>query len=202
MKTVLLSLFLLIIAGTAPAWSQEASCPGDDPTFTRLDTLHVTLELGYPNGHQDSDKEASKGHITLEVFVDRSSNGQIRYSINPMSLQFTGEDGGVIDAYSTREIFRLVEQAAIAQGILEGYTPCTPDCRSVTVNVCQNSCVSRSGQGVNTSFAICDASACCTRTYQVCCPDGAGAPVTRLVSVTGAHCDTMTGPGQCESICW
>lgn len=201
MKYVFTSLLLLIAAISVPAWSQQ-SCIGNDPTATTIDTLHVVVGLGKFPGSDDGSSRTVGAQVALTVVVERTSSGIVRYSLLASSAQFSG-DPEVIDSYSTRDIFRLAEQAAIAQGIMKGYTACTPDCRSVTVKVCQNACISRIGHGVQTHFEVCDPSACCTRTYQVCCPDGPNSPVTKLIGVEGATCN-VAGPGTmpCESICW
>lgn len=201
MKYVFTSLLLLVAALSIPARAQ-ISCIGNDPTATAIDTFQVTVGLGKQPGSGDGSNRTSGASVALTVFVERTSSGHIRYSLLASSVQFSG-DPEIIDSYSTRDIFRLAEQAAIAQGIIKGYTPCTTDCRAVTVKVCQNACVSRVGHGTETRFEVCDPMACCTRTYQVCCPDGPNSPVTKLIGVEGATC-APTGPGvtSCESICW
>lgn len=193
MRTVLASLTLLIILIAGPVWAQQ-SCLTDSSQGEVISTMRVAVNLGGSGKHSNT--------VALEVMVLRTRDGMIQYSINPGSFRFYG-DPLEIDKYSTRDIFRLAEQAAIARGIMEGYTECTPDCKAVTVRVCQAACVSRSGSGLETKFESCDPTACCVRTYQVCCPDGSGTPVTRLVAIEGGQCGVSgADSGDCESICW
>lgn len=200
MKTVLFPLILLITIFSGSAWAQESSCITNDPTVQIIDTLKAVIVL--PGSGELNKGQQGGSHIALEFLVTRTRDGQINYSIVPNSFHFEG-DPAVIDAMGTRELFRMAEQAAIAQGVMAGYTQCGPDCKAVTVKVCQTACVRRIGTGLETRFEPCDPNACCTRTYQVCCPDGSGAPVTRLLSVEGAKCGATGGAGaDCESICW
>ncbi len=198
MKKVIVPLILLITIFSGVAWAQQTSCIANDPTATVIDTVRAVITL--PGEFNKNQQGGS--HIAFEFIVTRTSDGQINYSIAPNSFVFEG-DPATIDAMGTRDLFRLAEQAAIAQGVMAGYTQCGPDCKSVTVKVCQTACVRRVGHGLATRFEACDPSACCTRTYQVCCPDGSGAPVTRLLSVEGAKCGGVGGTtGDCESVCW
>ncbi len=201
MKTAITSLLLLVSVLSTVALSQQTTCPSNDPTLHVIDTIRTSVQFPGPGGELSKGQQGNTGVATFEIMVYRTGDGPVQYSILPNSFRFAG-DPVAIDGMGTREIFRMAEQAAIAQGILAGYTVCTQDCQAVTVRVCQTACVRRIGSGIDTRFEPCDPNACCIRTYQVCCPDGAGAPVTHLLSVEGAQCaGGVGGGGECESVC-
>jgi len=126
------------------------------------------------------------------------TGGKTDYFIDPDSITFTG-NGGWVDDQSTAQLFELMSQMAISQGLALGYATCSPDCGSnLTTRVYAPACVKRTGQGLDTRFSSCELDAFSMREYLVCCPNGIEAPVTQLVfKLNGGLC-----PGDgCSATC-
>jgi hypothetical protein len=142
--------------------------------------------------------QGSNVTVNWQVIVTRSTEGLIDYTVDVTTIRLSGEDGA-INQLPTLMIFDAVGKTTVAQGVAKGYTPCPVSCDlPSTARVKEQGCVTRNGQGAATQFLPCADSGCCTRTYTVCCPDGATMPVITLVRSEGAAC---TGLGGCQSTC-
>lgn len=184
MRSAVTALVLLLVL-SVECWSQSNPCL--DANVTVLDTVGGRVEL------------SSGNDIVWEVFVARTGSGQINYVINVGSIQFTG-DGAVVDAMSTKQIFDLIAQMTVAQGIGLGYTSCPSNCNTPTQAVVKiPACVQRIGTGTDTHFTVCGGSGCCTRVYNVCCPTGNGVPLITLASSNSPGCSGAAAG--CESTC-
>lgn len=178
-----MALALLLVLSVR-CWSQTSYCV--DQNATPIDSISVDVALG------------SSSQIISEIWVTRSAGGQIQYVVNPQLIYFSG-DGSKVDAMSTTQIFDLVAQAAVSEGISLGYTSCPGSCTSpATAIVRIPACVLRTGTGILTHFTVCSGSGCCVRVYDVCCPNGAGAPSVTLSSSSSPGCSPTSG---CESTC-
>jgi hypothetical protein len=93
----------------------------------------------------------------------------------------------------------MLTQAAIGMAVSRGDIACTPDCSTSNgiVQIIQPACVHREATYDGMNFITCDAYACCMKTYMVCCPDGAAAPVVKEISSKSAGCVDPS----CESTC-
>ncbi len=201
-----------LVLVSSMAYAQAPSCVASDPTAVPVDTIRTTLTIAPPDSTSGDSSTAadqpkggalrakakSNGQITLEICIWRTQMG-IVYSITPSSFTFGG-DGSVIDSLLTSTIFDLASQTAIGQGIVKGYSTCSADCSNNIVLVQVPSCVQRTGGGISTQFISCETGSCCMRSYNVCCPDGSGAPTLQLVGTSGGGCGASSGSG-CESLC-
>jgi hypothetical protein len=217
MKTAT-AIVLAFIALTSAALSQTR-CVQNDPAAVRIGTMttSVTFQSSTPYGEtykdssfvgdtsqpEDSSSYGTKpksSGVGIEVTVWRV-NGQVIYSVDPRMLTFSG-DGPTIDSMRTMDLFNLMAQVIIGQGLSNGYSTCTGTCRENLVKVSFPACVARVGSGVNTRFESCNPGECCVRTYAVCCSDGSNAPFIQLVGSSGSAC-SGSGPSgtNCESTC-
>jgi len=205
MKTAT-AIVLAFIALTSAAFSQTR-CVQNDPAAVRVGTMTTTVV--FPSSTQneevfkDSTSYATKpksSGVGFEITVWRI-NGQTIYSVDPRTMTFNG-DGPTIDSMKTLDLFNLIAQVVVGQGLSNGYSSCTGTCRENLVKVSLPACVERVGSGVNTRFEWCNPGDCCVRTYAVCCSDGTNAPFITLVGSSGSTC-TGSGPtgGRCESTC-
>jgi len=195
MKAILVTLFLCSLVVITRA---DASLPCEEEGDTPIDTIAVDVELPYSGG--GSAALGSGTRMGWEIVVERSSSGQNNYLINLGSISFTGNSADV-DNMTTSQIFTLIGQSTVAQGVTLGYTPCPPSCVSPSiVEVRLPACVGRIGTGTATHFQACDTD-CCVRTYHVCCPNGPGAPIIDLVSTSGPSCSGYIQGVPCTSTC-
>lgn len=173
-----------------------------DPNATVIGTFWVSLQIGGKGGQllADENKECSIG---MEIVVYRTSGGRVDYVLNTSSIHCTGDCAGVVDAIPTGQLFGMLSQLAVAQGIANGYTSCGPSCSIPTVTkVYQSLCVSRTGSGNGTHFVSCDITASCEKEYAVCCPPGASGPSITLIGTTpSGSCGIGPGGLPCQTTC-
>lgn len=182
MKRAVTALALLLVLSVR-CWSQSQCV---DSGATPVDTVSADVAL------------SGNSAIIWEYGIFRTSSGQIQYVINVASIHFTG-DGGVVDGMTTKQIFDLISQASVAQGVALGHTACSTSCSAPSYAVVRiPACVKRLGTGTDTFFEVCAGSGCCVRVYSVCCPAGGGGPNINLVSSTSPGCVNCTG---CDSTC-
>lgn len=184
MRRAVTALALLLVL-SVECWSQSIPCSDANPTV--LDTVDCQIQL------------SGVTYNTWEVWILRNGSGQINYVINVQSIQFTG-DGAVVDAMTTKQIFDLIAQMTVAQGVGLGYTSCPSNCNTPTQAVVKiPACVERLGTGLETHFAVCAGTGCCTRVYNVCCPVSNSAPQITLASSNSPGCSGAAAG--CESTC-
>lgn len=189
MVPLIILIFLCLRAsGTASECSQHPV----DPNASLLCSLEVTVALSVP-----PIQGASVSQVIHDICVWRTSAGRVEYVINVESIRFSGNCADA-DSISTADLFDLLAQADISQGIALGYATCGDLCGDTeTTRVYEDACVQRVGSGCATQFTVCAGSGFCSRRYNVCCPNGPGSPVLRLLSTDAPAC---TGFG-CESTC-
>lgn len=197
MKAILLTLFLCSIIVTTHA---KPSLPCGEEGATPIDTFSVNMELQSLQGGSSLTSGAGSAWVSWEVIVQHSSSGQNNYVVNLGSISFTG-DPTEVDNMTTGQIFTLIGQSTVAQGVALGHTPCPPSCTTPAVaEVRLPACVGRIGIGIGTYFQECDTN-CCVRTYHICCPNGPGAPIIDLVSTSGPSCSGSIQGATCTSTC-
>lgn len=189
-----LTLGLLLLAGEVAA---QVSCPPSDPAALPIDTVSISVTVSTPpppdsGGPLESGKKkGNSGQIIWEVIFWNTSAGPA-IEINPASIVFSG-DSGVANAMSVNDILNLVAQTSIMQAIASGTFPCPTTCSGSIIAVYFPSCVSRVGSGNSTQILACQGASCCTRLYQVCCPDGGGAPNITPIPTQGPTCEGTQG---------
>jgi hypothetical protein len=162
----------------------------NDPNAVPVGTFGLTVNTSEaPNSKAPSPFSDAVGSISVIITVF-NIGGHTDYYIDPNAVTFTG-DGAWVDSRSTGQIFDLISQTALSQGLALGYATCESNCGLVnlTTRVYAPACVKRSGQGLDTHFDPCSLSAFSLREYVVCCPNGIEAPVTDLVfKLNGGLC--------------
>lgn len=209
MNSTLFTRSIVAIVGMLLWYSTEASAQPypphpSDPNATVIATFWVNLQVGGQGGQLLADeKEKKECSIGMEIVVYRTSTNRIDYVLNTSSIRCTGDCAGVIDAIPTGQLFGMLSQLAVAQGITNGYTACGPSCSTPTVTkVYQSLCVSRTGSGNGTHFQSCDITASCEKEYAVCCPPGASGPSITLIGVTPTgSCGIGPNGLPCETTC-
>ncbi len=183
MRRAVMALVLLLVL-SVECRSQTNNC--SDPNATPIDTVSVDVSVG------------AWTKSIWEVWIERSG-GQVQYVINVTSIHFTG-DGATVDAMSTKQIFDMIAQTTVAQGVALGHTSCPSNCNAPTLAVVKiPACVQRLGTGLGTHFTVCGGGGCCTRVYNVCCPTGSSAPQITLASSSSPGCSGAAAG--CESTC-
>lgn len=192
---------LLLVAGNK-LFTQGIPSHPSDPNAIAIGSFWITLVLS-DSKNADILAEKIDCKVDVEVIINRTSTGRIDYVLNTNSIRCTGDCAGVIDNIPTGQLFGMLSQLAVAQGISNGYTACGPNCSTPTITkVYQSLCVSRTGSGNGTHFESCDVTAWCEKEYAVCCPPGASGPSITLIGTT-ANGSCGIGPnGQpCETTC-
>lgn len=199
----MMCILVLTLGSTLQGMAQQYPPHPNDPTATVVGSFWVTLTLSSENKGTDLLADGSKCQTELEFIVYRTSTGRIDYVLNPNSIRCTGNCVGVIDNIPTGQLFGMLSQLAVAQGISNGYTACGPNCSTPTITkVYQSLCVSRTGTGGGTRFQSCDVTATCEKEYAVCCPPGASGPSITLIGTTVVgNCGAGPNGIQCETTC-
>jgi hypothetical protein len=135
--------------------------------------------------------------IAVEVTV-YNIQGRPAIAISDGSAHYTG-DPAALGNMTAADLFRMLTQAAIGQAVSRGDIACTPDCSTGKgiVQIIQPACVHREPNPDGMNFITCDTYACCMKTYMVCCPDGATAPMVKEISSRSTGC----ADPNCESTC-
>ncbi|HVZ38531.1 MAG TPA: hypothetical protein VHI13_04590 [Candidatus Kapabacteria bacterium] len=120
------------------------------------------------------------------------------------STYFTEDDGW--DNMSTKEIFDLIGQVAVAETVQKGLLNCVTSCvlGQPLTRVIVPACVHRDGKGIETHFKACDETSACIREYLVCCPVDALFPTIQmtLCSIVNGIAGGCNADGTgCESTC-
>lgn len=124
------------------------------------------------------------------------SDGSQDYVVDVAHTTFTGECGEV-DLTPLSNLLDLISSAAVEEGIILGYPPCTGTTSSTdTVEVLTTSCAERSGTGAGTTFDACD-SIWCKRVYEVKCIEG----VPTVTELPGVNSNCTGTPSSCEEGC-
>lgn len=193
-----LALGLLLLGADA---SGQVSCPPSDPAALPIDTttISITITTSSPpdSGVYEAGKKKNTGQIIWELIFWSTSSGPA-IQIDPASIVFSG-DSGVANGMSVNDILNLVAQTSIMQAIASGTFPCPTTCSGSTIAVLFPSCVSRVGSGNSTQILACQGASCCTRLFQVCCPDGGAAPTITPMATQGSTCEGTSGVG--GSVC-
>jgi hypothetical protein len=194
-----LALVLLVVA-TASAQGHPT-----DPGAVLIGTFQVTISVGNGGsvfttsrtGIRSTTTSTEECQIKTNVTVWRTSTGAIDYIIDASSITYVGSCGSL--GLTTADIFSLLSQAAVYQGIQLGYSSCPTDCSTQTpTRVFAALCVRRTGSGTSTHFEPCDMSSFCYREYTICCVNGT--PQVTEVPRTGDSCGALTS-GACETTC-
>ncbi len=193
MRRMVPLIILLFLCVQASGKASECSQHPVDPNASLLCSLEVTVALSPTPPMQG----LSVSQVIHDICVWRTSTGRVDYVVKTESIRFVGNCADA-DSISTADLFDLLAQADISQGIALGYTPCGVPCsESETTRVYADACVQRVGSGCTTQFIACAGSGYCSRRYSVCCPNGPGSPVLNLLSIDAPAC---AGSG-CESAC-
>lgn len=193
MRRMVPLIILIFLCAQAAGRASECSQHPVDPSASLLCSLEVTVALSATPPVEG----LSVSQVIHDICVWRTSTGRVDYVVKTESIRFVGNCPDA-DGISTADLFDLLAQADISQGIALGYTPCGISCDDTeTSRVYADACVQRVGSGCSTQFAVCVGSGYCGRHYNVCCPNGPGAPVLRLLSTEAPVC---AGVG-CESTC-
>lgn len=196
---VLIGLLLSIVGVKLLAQSPPAH--PSDPSALSIGSFWISLVLS--NNKSGEILVEQNCDMDIQVIVYRTSTGRIDYVLNPNSIRCTGDCAGVIDNIPTGQLFGMLSQLAVVQGISNGYTTCGPNCSAPTITkVYQSLCVSRTGTGSGTRFQSCDVTATCEKEYAVCCPPGASGPSITLIGTTVVgNCGAGSNGIQCETTC-
>jgi|GEM_PF-1921755 len=207
------ALITLFVALSLPAFSQGTGCLTQDSSAVLIDAFKVDLTLT-GNDQQSSTVDApiipedrppemkasgkggiGSGHVIVDVSV-WNVQGRPVIAISNGTVDFKG-DPVAVEKMSASEIFAMLTQAAIGQGLGRKSLSCTAECGGYLVEVVQPACVSREMTESGMVLKTCNLSDCCVKTYMVCCPTGSASPVIKEVSSKGSGC-TSSG---CESTC-
>jgi len=193
----------LLFQPSARVFAQTYPPHPTDPSATVIGTFWISLQIGSGKGAHLLAEEEKGCAVGMEIIVYRTSGGRVDYVMNTSSIRFTGTCAGVIDNIPTGQLFGMLSQLAVAQGITNGYTTCGPSCSVPTITkVYQSLCVSRTGVGNGTSFHSCDITASCEKEYSVCCPSGASGPSITLIGITpSGACGIGPNGVLCQTTC-
>jgi len=196
MRTLVSTLLCLLFAATL-SWSQGfGRVQHPSPTATYIGSFRCIVNLDADfMGTRTSDgrgiltEEEKKGLTASQIITLWSVGGGTDYVLDPDSLTFSG-DGTWLNQNSAVTLFDLLAKAAVAQGVVLGYTPCAVSCNpgSVTVHAYTPSCVRRVGTGISTLIVAQDPSVLCMREFMVCCPTGVTAPQVTPMLHEGTTC--------------
>ncbi|MCB0712540.1 MAG: hypothetical protein KDD67_09440 [Ignavibacteriae bacterium] len=191
-------LILYIFAGTLlvpKTQGQTPSCTSHptDPGAQFLNSFVLTVTISSGSSFF-SDNTNCQSHN--EVCVWLMSDGSQDYVVDVAHTTFTGECGEV-DLTPLSNLLDLISSAAVEEGIILGYPPCTGTTSSTdTVEVLTTSCAERSGTGAGTTFDACD-SIWCKRVYEVKCIEG----VPTVTELPGVNSNCTGTPSSCEEGC-
>jgi len=155
-------------------------------TATVPSTISTTESTsgGTSTGTSDATKPTKGTRTTYEIFIFRSGNGEIEYTLNLSSIRFDEIDNS-IDGISTSDLFNFLGREAIRQGVALGYTSC-PSVSDNTVEgkVWSEYHVTRVGSGNATRFYPIENETMATRGYSTWRESGSVSPAVSLVSTT------------------
>lgn len=203
---------VLLIAGVIAALcnfnvatAQQFPPHPSDPGATALGSFWVTVDLSTGKGSSlaADDDDEKPCRVMFEVIFYRTSNNRTDYVVNTGSIRAVGDCAGVIDNIPTGQLFGMLSQVAVAQGVANGYTVCGPSCSTPTITKAyQSLCVTRTGSGNATHFESCDVAAWCEKEYAVCCPPGASGPSITLIGTTmTGSCGIGPNGTPCQTTC-
>lgn len=208
-RRILLNCLVAAIVAATRMAAQELGCgTHPDAGAILVGSFTCTAELGGTGGLALGDlilpeANGSTCNTQYEVCVWRTASGRYEYIIKPETIQFTGPCD-MVDAIATVDLFATLAGAAVDRALSLGHGSCSASCvPGDTCRVLQASCVQRSGLGVSTTFASCDSTAFCSRTYVVCCPSGPSAPSIREIPGSGMTSCSAAAVllGGCEVTC-
>jgi hypothetical protein len=226
MKRIALLTLLLALVGTVSGWAQSTGCLQKHPetSATPAGSMQVTLTLApsttfdgttLTEGASTKKPKGKKGVgtsaagtdqtgtviVSIDIVFWRNARGGVDYVFDPSAIRFDGMDEGTIDGTSTLQLFDMIGQEIVSQGIRMGLNECSPDCEnpSTVTRVFSSSCVERVGSGLKTRFICCNNKSYCERAYTACCPNGVDAPVIKLRSVASGTCSGTKA--KCEPAC-
>jgi hypothetical protein len=199
-----LALALLMVVSASAQTPQHPT----DPNAVLIATYQVTISVGGSGGTssfrtggsiRSTSTAAEECQIKANVTVWRTSSGAIDYVLDASSIVYIGSCGSL--GLTTADVFSLLSQAALQQGIALGYSPCSTDCtQQNAARVYAALCVRRTGSGESTRYEPCDMTSYCYREYSYCCPNGAYAPQINEIPRTGDGCGAGV-TGSCEPTC-
>jgi hypothetical protein len=138
-RTVCLFLALVAIKLNAQ------TTPPPTPDATYLGTFSVSHQFEVMQG-----TVKKQDVMDYNLCVWRTGAGSVELTINPDSISV--DDDGLIDDMTAEEIFRMLADRGVREGISQGYLP-APQSSSQTTAVSYASCVNRSGSGSGTTFS-------------------------------------------------
>jgi len=179
----------LSLVFSTPVLSQQNPTHPTDPYAQLIGTTTVTVVI------PDNAGKVNDARVDISFFL--TSGNKVDYVMDARSVTITGSgNGSGVDAMSTKDLFSLLSQAAVAQGVALGFTPCSSVCSSAPADLTRlyhSTCVMRTGMGLGTHFEPYGVTYG-TRDFMVCCPSGPGSTVVNLITWTGGTC-----PGGSES---
>jgi hypothetical protein len=205
MRTIVLLVFTLLLA-TAVASAQHgqrfehpdnsAAVPSGETSIT----VSPAMVAASTNGAFFKKKEPTYQVIHDVVWwgILNADGDTVRrdLELRPETVQIVGNCPDV-DSAATTEIFELLIQSAIAQGLAQGRLHCGVICNDgiPTVRVYIPACVRRTGSGCSTQFQSCQPITYAVQDYKICCPAGPGEPQITLIYSSSPGC---AGGSGCE----
>lgn len=192
---LLTATFVAALVLSASAWAQTGSPLPNDPGAVVLGTFTVSTNnnLVTSSGTNIAGKPRAKvsqkpnGDVIAELTFMRNSVGKIVYMINTPSIRIVTAG----DDMTTASIYNALATAAVAKGTDLEITGCASSASSVVTTVWANSCVTRTGSGAETRFAVANPNLVSSRDFNVLC-ETAGPWVT-MTGVTDPGCTGGSG---------
>jgi len=176
------SFFVAAFCVTTCGIAQTLDATTSASSATTVGKMTVTTTVYAPT--TDGAKPTKGTRATFEIFILRSGNGQVEYSLNVSSIKLDDPDH-LTDGVGTPELFNIFGREAVRQGIASGYTQVSSTCSgTVQGTASAEYYVTRVGTGSDTRFSPYNSQTKAYRGYSACMESGSVSPTVSLVATT------------------
>lgn len=179
----------LILAATGTAQTTSSSA-------TQIGTMTVSTSFPSTTNTDPASTKPKGTRTTNEIFVWRTSDGQVKFTMKVGSIKVEDYDG-TVNTLTTEQILDALSKATVAAGYERGLTNCSDVYTDTDPSeVWSESRVGRTGTGSSTQFFPYDAYTYGARTYSVHCEQSS---TTGGVAVIAEPSSTSDSPSTVTS---